>query len=1118
MRQNLMGSTWRLLLPLAAFALFASCSDGSKVPVSPEPGVIATGPLFDGSAPPNGTGACLTEDTENAGFINNVGDLNCTSQDVDIAVATAGTYSTDGGNTFVTLASTGGKILCNAGQNVLVNTSAQVINHAQARYDVGLWIGEAGGDAKNGAACLHFNLVAGLNNSTNLDLQTGDQCGDVAANVTVDVPLGTLSLTCVDGDPDPAVQALVISACAGWLNSVAPGTRDGICPVPGQPSALGFRYGTTPETSAKCKCEPLSLPLDVRGTITIVKNTVGGNATFQYTHNVGSNSNPVVSTPFNITTVAGTGSQLFEKVAAGTYTVTETDPTSNPGGWDFTSLICSDANSTVAGRVATIVLEAGENVTCTYTNTQRGSITVIKNAIPDDPQNFVFAGNITGCTAFTLDDDADATLSNTQGPCAVAPGTFNVDETVPAGWAKTSAVCSDGSPITAIAVAAGENVTCTFTNTKNGSITVIKNAIPDDPQNFVFAGNITGCTAFTLDDDADATLSNTQGPCAVAPGTFNVDETVPAGWAKTSAVCSDGSPITAIAVAAGENVTCTFTNTKNGSITVIKNAIPDDPQNFVFAGNITGCTAFTLDDDADATLSNTQGPCAVAPGTFNVDETVPAGWAKTSAVCSDGSPITAIAVAAGENVTCTFTNTKNGSITVIKNAIPDDPQNFVFAGNITGCTAFTLDDDADATLSNTQGPCAVAPGTFNVDETVPAGWAKTSAVCSDGSPITAIAVAAGENVTCTFTNTKNGSITVIKNAIPDDPQNFVFAGNITGCTAFTLDDDADATLSNTQGPCAVAPGTFNVDETVPAGWAKTSAVCSDGSPITAIAVAAGENVTCTFTNTELSTIIIEKEIVGGGPELFTFTRRISPSTVDAGDNPNPTLGHLGSSSSGKKLAAGTYRVCETNLFAGWFDPTAAGYTLVSDGLGNFCATFALAAGETKTIHFVNQRPPGGGTRTIGYWKNWSSCGQSNGKQYDKAIAAGEPEATLDFYLGAGSSIYPLGDITSLTCEEAVNLLSKNAINGEKRPGDPIYNMVAQLLGAKLNLAAGAGGCAALTTALTAAQTFLDNLGFVGTGSYKDSLSATDKALVLGWAGVFGSYNEGTLGGGCPTHA
>jgi hypothetical protein len=78
-------------------------------------------------------------------------------------------------------------------------------------------------------------------------------------------------------------------------------------------------------------------------------------------------------------------------------------------------------------------------------------------------------------------------------------------------------------------------------------------------------------------------------------------------------------------------------------------------------------------------------------------------------------------------------------------------------------------------------------------------------------------------------------------------------------------------------------------------------------------------------------------------------------------------------------------------------------------------------------------------------------------------------------------------------------------------------MVAQMLGAKLNLAAGAGTCSALTTALGLAQTYLDNLGFTGVGSYKGTLSSTDLQLVNGWAGTFGSYNEGTLGGSCPTH-
>jgi hypothetical protein len=186
--------------------------------------------------------------------------------------------------------------------------------------------------------------------------------------------------------------------------------------------------------------------------------------------------------------------------------------------------------------------------------------------------------------------------------------------------------------------------------------------------------------------------------------------------------------------------------------------------------------------------------------------------------------------------------------------------------------------------------------------------------------------------------------------------------------------------------------------------------------------------------------------------------------------------------------------------------------------GNACYIVPLAYGDSTTIVFTNTPPPGGGTRTIGYWKNWSSCAQSNGGQYTKALAKGMPEATLDFNLPIAVSVTnPLGDLTALTCLEAVNLLAKNAKNGEKRAGDPIYNMVAQMLGARLNVAAQAGVCTALTTALTDAQAFLDALNFNGTGSYKGVLSASDQNKVNAWGGIFGSYNEGTLGGGCPTH-
>jgi hypothetical protein len=80
-------------------------------------------------------------------------------------------------------------------------------------------------------------------------------------------------------------------------------------------------------------------------------------------------------------------------------------------------------------------------------------------------------------------------------------------------------------------------------------------------------------------------------------------------------------------------------------------------------------------------------------------------------------------------------------------------------------------------------------------------------------------------------------------------------------------------------------------------------------------------------------------------------------------------------------------------------------------------------------------------------------------------------------------------------------------------------MVAQLLGAKLNLAAGAGTCAALNTALGQAQTLLLGIAppFNGLGSYKGTLTAAQQALANSLNTTLTSYNEGTLGGGCPTH-
>jgi plastocyanin len=410
--------------------------------------------------------------------------------------------------------------------------------------------------------------------------------------------------------------------------------------------------------------------------------------------------------------------------------------------------------------VSNVNVSAGEIVTCTFTNVRKGRIIAVKDSLPDDPQDFDFtAGGGLSPSSFQLDDDSDGTLSNTRTFDDVAPGSgYSVSESVPTGWDQTAATCDDGSPVSNIDVSAGETVTCTFTNRKRGEIVVVKDAQPNGPQDFDFtAGGGLSPSSFQLDDDADGTLSNARTFSNVVPGSgYTVSETLPTGWEQTGATCDDGSPLSNIDVSAGETVTCTFTNQPSGTIVVVKDSLPDDPQDFDFtAGGGLSPSSFQLDDDSDGTLSNSRTIDSILPGSgYSVSESVPTGWDQTSATCDDGSPVSNIDVSAGETVTCTFTNAKRGQIVVVKDAQPNDPQDFDFtAGGGLSPSSFQLDDDSDGTLPNTQTFPDVPPGSgYSVSETAINGWFQAQATCNDGSPPSNISVSPGETVTCTFNN------------------------------------------------------------------------------------------------------------------------------------------------------------------------------------------------------------------------------------------------------------------------------------------------------------------------------------------------------------------------------
>ena len=105
-------------------------------------------------------------------------------------------------------------------------------------------------------------------------------------------------------------------------------------------------------------------------------------------------------------------------------------------GWALSSISCDSnlpldsSSGDVTSRTATLRVQAGEHVTCTFTNAYtapqpaNGSIQVVKAVTGDDPppaETFDFDGSI----------DVDLTGGGSSPVISVAPGTYTVTFTLP---------------------------------------------------------------------------------------------------------------------------------------------------------------------------------------------------------------------------------------------------------------------------------------------------------------------------------------------------------------------------------------------------------------------------------------------------------------------------------------------------------------------------------------------------------------------------------------------------------------------------------------------------------------------------------------------------------------
>jgi hypothetical protein len=268
----------------------------------------------------------------------------------------------------------------------------------------------------------------------------------------------------------------------------------------------------------------------------------------------------------------------------------------------------------------------------------------------------------------------------------------------------------------------------------------------------------------------------------------------------------------------------------------------------------------------------------------SIDCTVDGGYNKPATYGSATQAGTAVKIRVGvhHTVACTFTNKrKTGTITVKKQLEP-----------ATDLGKFDLRVDGKDVASQVgnggYGSATVPTGTHTVDEygTNLADYVRSTTcvngttVVAEGSGALSVPVGANDQITCTVKNVRKAKIVVAKHTAPADTAAtktaFGFSVN-PGAIAYSLTDGASDTR-------VVEPGkayTITEADAHAKGYKLTAIQCTSGTSnldtrTATVTPAAGETVTCEFTNTKLQSAI---QIVKSGPATAT-AGALLPYTLD----------------------------------------------------------------------------------------------------------------------------------------------------------------------------------------------------------------------------------------------
>jgi fimbrial isopeptide formation D2 family protein len=308
------------------------------------------------------------------------------------------------------------------------------------------------------------------------------------------------------------------------------------------------------------------------------------------------------------------------------------------------------------------------SIACTWPNSTAALAGTVITAQPDGAVGDGKDANSTNDPSEAFDSIAGQTLNKTA--TTGSDGTIAVAAPVGTSCLFTETAPPDGyqadpnDPSETLVVTSGQQQTHTFVNTlPPAHLTIVKDLTGEVPAAaWAYTGDL---GAFTLPAAGGSTSAY-----EVEAGTYTVSETTKAGYDVSVTCDNDDSGVASVDVTLepGDDVTCTFYNVAQpGSITVIKSLDGDAPASaWGYTGDL---GSFSLPAGGGQQVFSD-----LDAGSYDIAETLKAGY-EASVSCTSGesgSSSVTVDLDPGENITCTFVNVADTSVTIDKSNDAED--------------------------------------------------------------------------------------------------------------------------------------------------------------------------------------------------------------------------------------------------------------------------------------------------------------------------------------------------------------------------------------------------------------------------------------------------------------